>query len=81
MPGGGLKLVELAPNVQQVVGGSHNGLVVAMKDHLVVFDALINEWQWRFTIDAAKARYPGKPVRYLVLTHHQPDHAGGARTM
>jgi glyoxylase-like metal-dependent hydrolase (beta-lactamase superfamily II) len=80
MPGGGLKLVELAPNVQQVVGGSHNGLIVAMKDYLVVFDAPINEWQSRFTIDAAKAKYPGKPVKYLVLTHHHNDHAGGART-
>jgi glyoxylase-like metal-dependent hydrolase (beta-lactamase superfamily II) len=80
MPGGGLRLVELSPNVQQVVGGSHNGLIVAMKDYLVVFDAPINEWQSRFTIDAAKARYPGKPVKYLVLTHHHTDHAGGART-
>jgi glyoxylase-like metal-dependent hydrolase (beta-lactamase superfamily II) len=80
MPGGGLKLVALSPNVQQVVGGSHNGLIVAMKDYLVVFDAPINEWQSRFTIDAAKAKYPGKPVKYLVLTHHHTDHAGGART-
>jgi glyoxylase-like metal-dependent hydrolase (beta-lactamase superfamily II) len=80
MPGGGLKLVELTPNVQQVVGGSHNALIVAMKDYLVVFDAPINEWQSRFTINAAKARYPGKPVKYLVLTHHHTDHAGGART-
>ena len=79
MPGGSLKLVALAPNVQQVVGGSHNGLIVAMKDYLVVFDAPINEWQSRFTIDAAKAKYPGKPVKYLVLTHHHTDHAGGAR--
>jgi glyoxylase-like metal-dependent hydrolase (beta-lactamase superfamily II) len=80
MPGGGLKLIELAPGAQHVVGGSHNGLIVAMKDYLVVFDAPINEWQSRFTIDAAKAKYPGKPVRYLVLTHHHTDHAGGART-
>ena len=80
MPGGGLKFVELAPNVQHVVGGSHNGLIVEMKDYLVVFDAPINEWQSRFTIDAAKAKYPGKPVKFLVLTHHHTDHAGGART-
>jgi glyoxylase-like metal-dependent hydrolase (beta-lactamase superfamily II) len=80
MPGGGLKLVELSPNVQQIVGGSHNGLIVAMKDYLIVFDAPINEWQSRFTISAAKAKYPGKPIRYLVLTHHHTDHAGGART-
>jgi hypothetical protein len=37
-PGGSLKLVELGPNVQHVQGGSANNLVVAMKDHLVVFD-------------------------------------------
>jgi glyoxylase-like metal-dependent hydrolase (beta-lactamase superfamily II) len=80
MPGGGLKLVELAPNVQQVLGGSHNGLIVAMGDYLVVFDAPINEWQSRFTINAAKAKYPGKAVKYLVLTHHHTDHTGGART-
>lgn len=76
----GLKLTELSPNVQQVVGGTHNSLIVARKDHLVVFDAPINEWQSRWTIDAAKAKYPGKPVKYLVLTHHHNDHTGGART-
>lgn len=80
MPGGGLRLVELSPDVQHVIGGSHNGLIVALKDYLVVFDAPINEWQSRFTIDTAKAKYPGKPVKYLVLTHHHTDHAGGART-
>src|SRR5262249_18352702 len=36
---GELKLAELAPNVQQVVGGGANNLIVAMKDGLVVFDA------------------------------------------
>lgn len=80
MPGESLKLVELSPNVQQVVGGSHNSLIVAMRGYLVVFDAPINEWQSRFTIDSAKARYPGKPVKYIVLTHSHMDHAGGVRT-
>ena len=78
--GGGLKLVELAPNVQQVQGGTANSLIVAMKDFLVVFDAPYGELQSRWTIDAAKAKYPGKPIRYLVLTHHHMDHAGGLRT-
>jgi glyoxylase-like metal-dependent hydrolase (beta-lactamase superfamily II) len=79
-PGPGFKLVELAPNVQFVTGGTHNSLIVARKDHLVVFDAPINEAQSRWTIDAAKAMYPGKPVKFLVLTHHHNDHTGGART-
>src|ERR1700688_1869725 len=78
--GGGLKLVELAPNVQHVEGGTANNLIVAMKDHLVIFDAPYGELQSRWVIDAAKAKYPGKPIRYLVLTHHHMDHTGGMRT-
>jgi glyoxylase-like metal-dependent hydrolase (beta-lactamase superfamily II) len=78
--GPGLRLVELAPNVQFATGGSHNSLIVARKDDIVVFDAPINEWQSRWTIDAAKAKYPGKPVKFLILTHHHNDHTGGART-
>jgi hypothetical protein len=76
----GLKLVEIAPNVQHAVGGTHNSLIVAMPNFLVVFDAPINEWQSRWTIDAAKQKYPGKPIKYLVLTHQHNDHVGGART-
>jgi hypothetical protein len=78
--GGGLKLVELAPNVQHVQGGTANNLIVAMKDFLIVFDAPYGELQSRWTIEAAKAKYPGKPIRYLVLTHHHMDHTGGMRT-
>ena len=77
--GGSLKLVELAPNVQHVQGGTANNLIVAMKDHLVVFDAPYGEQQSRWVIDAAKAKYPGKPIKYLVLTHHHMDHTGGTR--
>ena len=78
--GGGLRLADVAPGVSQVVGGSHNSLVVEMADHLIVFDAPINERQSRWTLDAARAKYPGKPVKVLVQTHHHMDHAGGART-
>jgi len=77
---GSLKLVELAPNVQHVEGGTANNLIIAMKDHLVIFDAPYGEMQSRWTIDAAKAKYPGKPIRYLILTHHHMDHTGGMRT-
>src|SRR6188768_493887 len=77
---GGFKLVELAPNVQHVQGGTANNLIVAMKDFLIVFDAPYGELQSRWVIDAAKARYPGKPIKYLVLTHHHMDHTGGTRT-
>ena len=78
--GGGFKLVELAPNVQHVQGGTANNLIVAMKDGLVIFDAPVDEGQSRWVIDAAKAKYPGKPIKQLVLTHHHMDHTGGTRT-
>jgi glyoxylase-like metal-dependent hydrolase (beta-lactamase superfamily II) len=77
--GGGFKLVELAPNVQHVVGGGANNLIVAMKDGIVIFDAPVDEGQSRWVIDAAKAKYPGKPIKQLVMTHHHMDHSGGAR--
>ena len=77
--GAGLKLVELAPNVQHVEGGTANNLIIAMKDHLIIFDAPYGELQSRWVIDAAKMKYPGKPIRYLVLTHHHMDHTGGMR--
>jgi glyoxylase-like metal-dependent hydrolase (beta-lactamase superfamily II) len=75
----GLRLEELAPGIQHVVGGSHNSLIVEMKDHLIVFDAPVSDWQSTWTISAARGKYVRKPVKYLVLTHHHMDHAGGIR--
>jgi len=75
----GLRLQELAPGIQHVVGGSHNSLIVEMKDHVIVFDAPVSDWQSNWTISAARGKYVRKPVKYLVLTHHHMDHAGGLR--
>jgi glyoxylase-like metal-dependent hydrolase (beta-lactamase superfamily II) len=75
----GLRLVELAPGVQHVVGGSHHSLLVEMRDHLIVFDAPVSDWHSNWVLGAARAKFPGKPVKYLVLTHHHMDHAGGVR--
>jgi glyoxylase-like metal-dependent hydrolase (beta-lactamase superfamily II) len=74
-----LRLAELAPGVHHVVGGSHNSLIVEMQDYLVVFDAPVTDSQSMWTLNAAKAKYPNKPVKYLVLTHHHMDHVGGIR--
>ena len=75
----GLRLVELAPGVQHVTGGTHHSLLVETRDSLVVFDAPVGDAQSNWVLQAARAKYPGKPVKYLVLTHHHMDHAGGLR--
>ena len=74
------KVVDLGPNVAQVVTGTANSLIVNMKDGLAVFDAPMGEVQSKWTIDAAKQKFPGKPIKYLILTHHHMDHTGGMRT-
>src|SRR5207253_1756857 len=78
-PGVSLKLVELAPNVQHVQGAGANNLIVAMKDHLVVVDAPYGDLQSKQVLNLAKAKYPGKPIRTLILSHHHNDHSGGTR--
>jgi glyoxylase-like metal-dependent hydrolase (beta-lactamase superfamily II) len=78
-PNGSLRLVELAPNVQHVQGAGANNLIVAMKDHLVVVDAPYGDLQSTKVIELAKAKYPGKPIKYLILSHHHNDHSGGTR--
>jgi glyoxylase-like metal-dependent hydrolase (beta-lactamase superfamily II) len=77
--GRNLQLVDIAPNISHVTGGSHNALIVATNDYLVVFDAPGDDGQSQWVINAAAQKYPGKPVRYVVLTHHHIDHAGGVR--
>ena len=74
-----LRLNEIAPGVVHVVGGSHNSLLVEMADHLVMVDAPISDAQSIWVVNAAKQRFPGKPIKWLVLTHHHMDHAGGMR--
>jgi glyoxylase-like metal-dependent hydrolase (beta-lactamase superfamily II) len=74
-----MHLNDIAPNIQQAGNRSHNSLIVAMPSYLVVFDAPANDAYSRWTIDQAKQKFPGKPIKYLVLTHHHMDHIGGAR--
>jgi glyoxylase-like metal-dependent hydrolase (beta-lactamase superfamily II) len=70
---------EVKPGIWHITGGSHNTLVVEMKDYLVAFDAPISNEMSRLTIAEAERRFPGKPFNYLVLTHHHMDHVNGAR--
>jgi len=75
-----LKLVDVATNVSQTQGGTHNTLFIATNTYLIAVEAPNDDGQAIQSIDMAKKRYPGKPIRYLVLTHHHVDHVGGMRS-
>ena len=74
-----LRLNELGPGIQHVVGGTHHSLIVEMKDYLIVFDAPVSDGHSNWVLDAARQKFGNKPVKYLVLTHHHMDHTGGFR--
>lgn len=75
----GLRLQDIAPGVALTQGVTHNSMIVEMRDHLIVFDAPIGESFSKAVLQQLAAKYPGKPVRTLVLTHHHMDHSSGTR--
>jgi hypothetical protein len=74
------KSVELAPDFVQVQTGTANNGIFEMKDGLAIFDAPYGELQSKYVIDEAKKKFPGKPIKYVILSHHHMDHTGGVRT-
>ena len=68
--------------LQGLAGGTHNILFVAFNDHVLVLEAPEQIFYGSTSVQALakiKETVPGKPIKYLVLTHHHADHAGGFR--
>jgi glyoxylase-like metal-dependent hydrolase (beta-lactamase superfamily II) len=62
-----------------LTGGSHNSVAVEFQDFIAVIEAPLNEAQSLAVIGEVRRLAPGKPIRYLINTHHHFDHAGGLR--
>jgi glyoxylase-like metal-dependent hydrolase (beta-lactamase superfamily II) len=79
--GGAAKIdwLRLADGVYKVAGSSHATIVVAMSDHLVAVEAPLYEARTAPVVQSIKERFPTKPIRYVIPTHHHLDHAGGIR--
>ena len=60
-------------------GGSHNSVLIEMSDHVVLVESPLNDARAAAVIDKVKELVPGKPIRYLVNSHHHFDHSGGVR--
>jgi glyoxylase-like metal-dependent hydrolase (beta-lactamase superfamily II) len=77
-------IVKLADGVFLVrdLSGGYNSLVVELSDSILVVEACeTNTWSGIAEQAAALAKraIPGKPIRWIVLTHHHGDHSAGVR--
>jgi glyoxylase-like metal-dependent hydrolase (beta-lactamase superfamily II) len=71
---------KIAENVYTVNAGGYNVLVVGFKDYVFVMEAPNGDNVSRQAIEQIKKIFPDKPIRYIAVTHHHDDHAGGIRT-
>lgn len=65
--------------VQGLGGGTHSAMFMAFKDHVIVVEAPLNDAASKQVMDKVAETVPGKPIRYVVTTHHHSDHVGGVR--
>ena len=75
-----VETTKMADGVWFLSGGSHHSLVLDFNDYIVVVEGPLNEARSMAVLEEAKKLVPGKPVKYLISTHHHFDHSGGLRT-
>src|SRR3954471_11320766 len=59
--------------------GNHRSVVFEFADHLVLFEAPLNETRTKAVIDTARSLRPEKPLTHVIMSHHHFDHSGGLR--
>ena len=70
---------ELAPGVWHLTGGSHNSLLVEQAASYVLVEAPLDPYRTKAITDWAATQLPGKPLAYVINTHHHEDHSAGVR--
>lgn len=80
-PGGATNVTSQAVGrgVHYLMGGTYHSVMVEFADYIVVIDAPLTEARSLAVIAEVKKLVPGKPIRYIVNTHHHFDHSGGLR--
>src|ERR1041385_3547970 len=74
-----IEIVDAGKGIYHIKGSDHHTLAIEMKDYVVVVEAPFFEERSIAVIKAIEDKIPGKPIKYLVLTHFHIDHTGGTR--
>ena len=69
-----------AEKIYTTLAGGYNVLFVDFNDHIFVMETPGNERVSLQAIEQIKKTIPNKPIKYVAVTHHHDDHAGGIRT-
>jgi glyoxylase-like metal-dependent hydrolase (beta-lactamase superfamily II) len=65
--------------VLERVSGAYRSMFVDMGDHVLVVEAPVSSAASETALGLIRQTLPGKPVRYVVVTHRHMDHIGGVR--
>jgi glyoxylase-like metal-dependent hydrolase (beta-lactamase superfamily II) len=78
-PAGEVKTDKAADGVFFIHGATHHSVAIEMKDHIILVEGPLGDARELAAIAAAKQAIPGKPIKYVINTHHHFDHSGGLR--
>jgi glyoxylase-like metal-dependent hydrolase (beta-lactamase superfamily II) len=71
--------VKLADGIWQLIPNGEGSILVEFKDYVVMVEAPGGDAVTAASLAAAQRLAPGKPIKYVVNSHHHADHAGGMR--
>ena len=71
---------EVGKGLWYLAGQSHHSVLVEFADHLVLIEMPQHEMRSAAVVAKVKELRPGKPIKYVINTHHHFDHSGGIRT-
>jgi glyoxylase-like metal-dependent hydrolase (beta-lactamase superfamily II) len=66
--------------IQNVAGQNQNTMAVGFADYVVAVEAPGSSEGADAVIKRIHELFPGKPIRYVAMTHHHGDHIGGMRS-
>jgi hypothetical protein len=76
-------IVPLAPGVYRadMEDLDSRSLIVEFADHLAVAEFAESSRNGERLVDALARRWPAKPIRFALFTHHHPHYTGGLRAL